>query len=214
MHVYPLDFTLGKPVFLLWAFSEPSSPFLWGNEVFFSFWTLSVFSSCPTLSGLPWHALLPPWERCVSGLCLVCESCVDPFWESECFHHRSTHWSTRAPVSAASPEIGAIPSPFGQHNRSLPWPCLDTGPWFLSWNQPWCSYNRDSHCGFSSSSHGPQILDTLWCQELDTKMTASFLPLNTVGRRGASFTKLGQSDIIGLSLSQLGVSAWGELKRN
>lgn len=39
-------------------------------------------------------------------------------------------------MRAPTPQIGALSSPIGQHNRDLPWPRLDTGPWFLSWNQP------------------------------------------------------------------------------
>lgn len=77
-------------------------------------------------------------------MCLgVCVLCVNPVWgpfgESECFRPRSTRRSTRAPRPAAGPQAGALPGPFGQRNGDLPWLLSDTGPRFLSWNQPGAS---------------------------------------------------------------------------
>lgn len=108
-------------VFFLRALSEPSSRFLWGNEALFLFWT-PVFSSGPTALVCPGVCSCPRVTSVSRGLCFVCKSCVGPFWESECFRQHSTHWSTRTPTSAASPETGALPSPFGQHKETCPGP--------------------------------------------------------------------------------------------
>lgn len=76
---------------------------------------------------------------CVAGMSLcLCIFRVNPVWVSfwEVGVFQPADWSTRAPKFVVFPQIGDLPIPFGQNNREVPWPWLDTSPWFLSWNQP------------------------------------------------------------------------------